>query len=131
MIVMERQKEIAILKSFGASSTTVTFAFLICGISCSVGGILIGVPLGCIISVFFNQIIFAMEFLLNFVSHIFSDTNIQLLNPEFYLQNVKVTISSGTVILVCFGTMILSLLVSIIPSIKAGKEKPLDTLRKN
>lgn len=131
MIVMERQKEIAILKSFGASSTTVTFAFLICGISCSVGGILIGVPLGCIISVFFNQIIFAMEYLLNFVSHIFSDTNIQLLNPEFYLQNVKVTISSGTVILVCFGTMILSLLVSIIPSIKAGKEKPLDTLRKN
>ena len=72
-----------------------------------------------------------MEYLLNFVSHIFSDTNIQLLNPEFYLQNVKVTISSGTVILVCFGTMILSLLVSIIPSIKAGKEKPLDTLRKN
>jgi len=44
---------------------------------------------------------------------------------------VEISISTGSVLLVCIGTIILSVIVSLIPSIKAGNEKPLDILRKN
>ena len=51
--------------------------------------------------------------------------------PAYYLQNIPVTIPAGQIILICVLTITLSLIVSIIPSVKAGKEKPLDILRKN
>lgn len=131
MMIMERQKEIAILKSLGASSKGVSVSFLITGIACSIGGVIIGVPFGILISKFFNEIIKGTELILNFFVKLFAKGQIELLNPEHYIQNVEISISTGSVLLVCFGTIVLSVVVSLIPSIKAGKEKPLDILRKN
>lgn len=131
MIIMERQKEIGILKSIGASSSGISVAFLITGAACSVGGLLLGVPIGILISKFFNELIILLEKIINFFTTIFSKEQIELLNPEHYIQNVEISISVGSVVLVCVGTVLLSILVSLIPSVKAGKEKPLDILRKN
>ena len=67
MLVMERQKEIAILKSLGATPNGITLSFLISGVSCGIGGILIGLPLGLIFSFFSNQIISFIDNSVNFV----------------------------------------------------------------
>jgi len=140
MLVMERKKEIAILKSIGATPKGITFSFLLTGMACGGGGLLIGVPLGIVISVFSNQLVSGIEKLLNFFVRIgyacrgvpFSSENfVKLMDPAYYLQHIPVTIPVAQIILISVATIILALIVSIIPSVKAGKEKPLDILRKN
>lgn len=139
MLVMERRKEIAILKSVGASSAGIAVSFLIIGFAAGLGGTLIGIPLGLLASVNINELISVMEKAVNvFAKFIFllSNTNadsfvhIHLLDPSYYLQTIPVNVSFGELMVIAAGTLVLSLLVSVVPAIKAGKEKPLDTLRK-
>ena len=67
---MERKKEIAILKSIGATPKGITFSFLLTGVACGGGGLLLGVPAGILISVFANQLVTGLEKLLNFIVRI-------------------------------------------------------------
>lgn len=140
MLVMERQKEIAILKSLGASPFGITVSFLIAAFACGTGGVLIGIPLGLLLSVNSNQIIQAIENMVNYFAgliYVFEGVNlesikhIKLMDPAFYLQTIPIVIPFSQILLISLLTIILSLVVSLIPSIKAGKEKPLDILRKN
>ncbi len=139
MLVMERRKEIAIIKSIGGSSQGITFAFLITGLSAGVMGMLCGIPVGLLCAVNFNKIIIFLEKFVNVCAKFFyillegnanSYTNIHILDPAFYLQNIPLSIPLDKLIVIGVCTLILSLLVSAIPAIKAGNEKPIDTLRK-
>ena len=130
MLVMERQKEIAILKSLGATPNGITLSFLMTGLSCGIAGILIGVPLGLIFSVFSNQIINFIDNSVSFVLKIFHGSSFHLMDPAFYLQNIPIQIPVSQIVMIITGVLLLSLIVSYFPSRKAGKEKPLDILRK-
>lgn len=140
MLVMERQKEIAILKSLGATPSGITLSFLITGLACGAGGVIIGLPLGLLCSVNANQILKILEIIVNWFAKIgyffrgipLSEvTQIKLMDPAYYLQEIPLNIPFKQLFLVVAATLILSLIVSLIPSAKAGKEKPLDILRKN
>lgn len=139
MLVMERKKEIAILKSIGAKPAGITLAFLITGMACGCGGVLIGLPFGLLCSVNANQIVSFVEKLVNGCAKIFyilkgtpitDISHINLMDPAYYLQEIPVNLPFMQIFLIAGGTILLSLIVSIIPSIKAGKEKPLEILRK-
>lgn len=130
MLVMERQKEIAILKSLGATPNGITLSFLISGVSCGIGGIVIGLPLGLIFSVFSNQIISFIDNSVNFVLKIFHGSSFHLMDPAFYLQNIPIQIPVFQILMIIIGVLLLSVIVSYFPARKAGKEKPLDILRK-
>lgn len=133
MLVMERRKEIGILKSIGATSGGISCAFLFTGLSCGLSGIMIGLPLGLLCSVNINQILNSIEKMVNFAAGLFSGdkTSIKLMDPAFYLQTIPVELPFSQIFLIVLLTLLLSLIVSIIPAIKAGKEKPIDILRKN
>lgn len=140
MLVMERQKEIAILKSIGASPSGITFSFLVTGMACGIGGVLIGLPIGILGSVFANQIMIFIEYLVNFVSKIGNlimgvsaseISKIRLMDPAYYLQEIPINLPTSQIILICLATILLSVVVCVVPAIKAGKEKPLEILRKN
>jgi len=137
MTVSERKKEIAILKSVGASSSGISTAFLCTGILCGAGGIVIGLPLALVCAVNCNEIIKFMENAVNFILKLWyliaegsSCTPIHLLNPEYYLQRVPVNISFREMFFIAAGTLLLSAAVSVFPAMRAGKEKPLHILRK-
>ena len=53
------------------------------------------------------------------------------MDPAYYLQEIPVEIPFNQIMLIIAGVLILSILVSYLPAKKAGKEKPLDILRKN
>ncbi|MCR4735392.1 MAG: ABC transporter permease [Treponema sp.] len=140
MLVMERRKEIAILKSIGASPNGITLSFLITGMACGGGGVLIGMPIGILASLNANTIINSLEKIVNGIKKIFyiiqgvpasEISSIKLMDPAYYLQTIPVDISFLHLILIALSTILLSLIVSIIPSVKAGKEKPLAILRKS
>ena len=139
MIVMERRKEIAILKSSGASSGEITMAFVFVGLLAGGFGILAGVPSGIIVSVFINSIIAGLEKIMNasvgFVYMIFNGgenfSGLKILDPAFYLQEIPVNIPSAEVFLIVVLTILLSLVMSIVPSIKAGRSKIIEVLKKS
>lgn len=125
MLVLERKREIAILKSLGGTSSGITLSFLITGICCGTLGLLIGLPVGLLLAVNANSIVNISEKILNIF------VNVKLLDPSYYLSEIPVYIPWGHLALISFGIIILSLLVSLIPSIKAGKEQPQELLRKS
>lgn len=139
MLVMERRKEIAILKSIGATPSGITFAFIITGMACGLGGLALGLPFGLLAAVNANQIVRFIEKTVNvvakagyFLKGVPADeiNAIHLMDPAYYLQIIPVDLPFSQVILISLSTVLLALFVSIIPSVKAGKEKPLDILRK-
>ncbi len=138
MFVIERNKEIAILKSLGASSQGITFSFLLIAMFIGFCGILIGVPIGILCAVNVNSILDFFENVINFVLslgyNIFADAQnfvpVSVMNPEYYLQDIPIVLPFGELCAIVILVLILSVVVSIIPSVKAGKEKPLSILRK-
>ena len=139
MLVMERRKEIAILKSIGASPSGITLAFIITGMTCGLGGLAIGLPFGLLAAVNANQIVNIIEKIVNFFARLGyllkgvpSDeiAAIRLMDPAYYLQEISVNLPFSQLLLIALSTVLLALFVSIVPSVKAGREKPLDILRK-
>ena len=140
MLVMERRKEIAILKSLGATPSGITFSFILTGISCALGGLAIGLPLGLLAAVNANSIVNFIEKIVNFCAKIgylikgvpASEVHaIKLMDPAYYLQMIPVDLPLSQIMLISIATVVLALIVSVVPSVKAGKEKPLDILRKS
>ena len=131
MLVMERQKEIAILKSIGAKPQGITFAFLLAALSCGAGGLIIGLPVGILLTVFSNQIVHGLERLVNFFAAMGGAGEVHLMDPAYYLSEIPVEVPGIQIILIAVAVLLLSVLVSYLPSRKAGREKPLDILRKN
>ena len=139
MLVMERRKEIAILKSLGASPSGITLSFLITGMACGSGGVLLGLPVGLLASVNANQIVQFVEKIVNMFAkagYLLKGlpageiTAIKFMDPAYYLQEIPVDLPFAQILLIAAATILLSLIVSVIPAVKAGKEKPLDILRK-
>ena len=139
MLVVERRKEIAILRSLGGSSGGIAVSFLITGVVTGLIGVLIGIPLGFLCAVNFSPLVAFFEKIVNFSRELFffaingnlsEFTTVHLLDPAFYLQDVSVSLPLGKIIIISAGTLVLSFVMSIVPAIKAGKEKPIETLRK-
>lgn len=138
MLVLERRREIAILKSLGASSKGISLSFLLTGLAAGTGGILMGIPAGLFFSVNINSIIHITEKTVNFLwkclyfllnNGIIGFNEIHLLDEEYYLKVIPVDIPFGDLFLIGAATLLLSVAVSVIPARKAGGERPLDTLR--
>ncbi len=137
MLVLERRKEIAVLKSMGASPAGITISYVLTGTFAGTAGVALGVPLGLLAAVNVNRILQFFEDLINLLTkfvYIITEGNsyvpIQLLNPEYYLESIPVIIPFNQLFAVALGTILLSVLVSVIPARNAGKEKPLAVLRK-
>ena len=131
MLVMERQKEIAILKSIGAKPRGITLAFLMAALCCGAGGLVLGLPVGILLTLFSNQLVGGLERLVNIFTSLGGGGQVHLMDPAYYLSEIPVEIPGKQIILIAVSVLILSVLVSYIPSRKAGREKPLDILRKN
>ncbi len=137
MIALERQKEIAILKSLGATPKGITISFLLTGVFCGIGGLLIGLPIGIVLGLHFNELLHFFESFYNeitklwyYISNGFEYIPVAFLNPAYYLETIPVSIPFVEIMYICIGTIVLSVIVSVAPALRAGKERVLDILRK-
>lgn len=139
MLVMERRREIAILKSLGGTKSGITLSFIIAGISCGFFGILFGFPIGILLSVNANSLVSFIEKIVNLFARISfvlgggkmeSFSAIHLLNPEYYLTTIPISVPVPELVGICGAVLVLSFVVSVLPALNAGKEKPLDIFRK-
>jgi lipoprotein-releasing system permease protein len=131
MLVLERQRDIAVLKVTGASVKGVTGVFLWGSFLTGFAGGIIGISLGLLIGSNINILIRSLEKFLSFFSRLFKGDEVKILDPGFYLETIPIIIDWGAVFLIWLFSILCSVLASWIPAHRAGKLKPMELLRKN
>jgi len=120
MLVNDKNKNIALLRTLGMSKAGVLKIFLICGSSIGFIGTLLGLVIGVLFSMNINNIKLWLE----------SVSNTTLFNPTIYfLSNLPSKIFISDVVLITIMALILSLLATIYPALKASKSNPAEILR--
>jgi len=120
MLVKDKTRDIAVLRTLGASSGSILRIFLMCGAFVGVFGTLAGTLLGV---VFCRNI----ETIRHWIESL-SGTN--LFNPEVYfLSRLPAVLQWSEVVQVVSLAIGISLLATIYPSWKAAKTDPVEALR--
>ena len=130
MLVLERQKDIAVLKVSGSSVKGVTSIFLWGSFLTGLIGGIIGIALGLVLGCNINFLIRSLEKLLSFFSGLFNGGDVKILDPGFYLETIPIIIDWNAVLMIWLFTILCSVIASWIPARRAGKLKPMELLRK-
>ncbi len=120
MLVNDKSKQIALLRTIGFTKNSVMRIFLICG---SLIGI-VGTAIGTIIGVLFASNIQAIK---SFIERIFG---LELFSPTVYfLTDLPSKIMLSDVLYIVSISLLLSFLSTLYPSYKASKTNPAEILR--
>ncbi len=120
MLVKDKRADIAVLRTIGASSSSVLRIFLMCGAFVGVSGTVIGTVIG----VVFCHYIVAVQ---HFVEHV---TGGRVFDASvFMLSELPNTIDWSDVVRVVALGLVLSLLATLYPSWRAARTDPVEALR--
>lgn len=136
MMVLERQKDLAILKSIGASPRDINQIFMLAGLGAGLLGVFLGIVMGLFCAININGILSALEAFLNFAGYAFMYISgikidaVKLLNPEFYLEQIPIVIDLGQLWSYALGTIVLCAFAAYLPARKASRSSPLEVFQK-
>lgn len=120
MIVMEKNRDIAILKTMGATRAGIMKIFIFQGLIVGTIGTLFGSFAGLVVA-------FNLEALSRFVERLFG---FKILPGEvYYLSELPSQVNFGDVGIIIAGTMLISFLSTIYPSWRASRLDPAEALR--
>jgi lipoprotein-releasing system permease protein len=120
MVVMEKNKDIAILKSMGASSSSILKIFTIEGGVIGVVGTILGTILG--LGAAFN-----LEKITDFVERLFG---FKILSSDvYYIDKLPSQVNPLDVTLIVLTAVLISLLATLYPAWRASKLDPAEALR--
>ena len=119
-VVNDKRSDIAILRTFGASTRTIMRIFLIQGSVIGFVGTFIGTACGVLLSLNLETLYTALEKLLG----------TELIDSSVYLiSNLPSDVQADQVITICLATLVTSVAATIIPAITASRIQPADALR--
>ena len=120
MLVKDKGRAIAILRTMGATSGAIMRVFLLTGVSIGIAGTMAGFLLGYFIAANLESIRTALNRMLN----------LNLFDPTYYfLSQLPSVIRFGDVMSVVLLSLALSILATIYPSWRAARLDPVDALR--
>jgi len=120
MLVNDKNKNIALLRTMGMSKFAVMRIFLICGSSIGVVGTFLGLFIGVVFSANINNIKHWLE----------SATDTTLFNPTIYfLSTLPSKIFISDVVIIVSMALVLSFLATLYPAYRASKSNPAEILR--
>ena len=120
MIVMEKNKDIAILKSMGATSQSVMKIFIYQGMIIGVIGTLLGCIAGIAVALNLQEVSLFVEKIFHFKF---------LPGDVYYLSELPSKVNYGDVLIIVIGTLLICFLSTIYPSFRASKTDPAEALR--
>ncbi len=120
MIVVEKTKDIGILKSLGAPNAGIMSIFLAYGLSLGVIGSGVGMLLGLLFVWKINDI---ADLIALVTGHEVFDPTI------YYFQSIPTLIDPFTVIWIVLGAMAIAVGASVLPALRAASLKPVEALR--
>ena len=120
MIVVEKTRDIGILKSLGASSNGVMSIFLSYGLGLGIVGSLAGVAIGLLFVRYINQIEDGLSWV----------TGRKVFDEKiYYFFEIPTSVSPTMVVSVAFGAISIAVLASILPARRAARLHPVRALR--
>ncbi|MDM7947876.1 MAG: lipoprotein-releasing ABC transporter permease subunit [Oceanibaculum nanhaiense] len=120
MLVKDKGRDIAVLRTMGASKGMIMRIFFMTGASIGVVGTLAGFMLGLVFCLNIESIRKGVEFL----------TGTELFSAEIYfLSRLPAKVDSGEVVTVVLMALILSFLATIYPAWRAARQDPVEALR--
>jgi lipoprotein-releasing system permease protein len=120
ILVKNKTRDIAILKSIGVLNKSITKIFFLVGVTIGVSATLFGIFLGVIFSLY-------IENLREFLSNAF---NISLFPEEIYfLSTMPSEINPTSILIISICSILITVIVSIFPAIKASKLDPVKGLK--
>ena len=120
MVVMEKTRAIAILKSMGATNRSILRIFVCEGLIIGVFGTLIGVLGGLLVA-------FNLEAIVGFVQHV---TGFELFSKDiYYLDHFPSRIIPADVLVVSITAVLISFVATLYPSWQASRMQPAEALR--
>jgi len=112
MMVMEKTREIAILKTMGATNRSVQKIFVYKGLVIGIIGTILGVCFGSLLCTILKYYHF-----------------IELPEDVYYFTTLPVSLDPLDVLLIASATLVLCLLATLYPAIQASKLNPVDAIR--
>ncbi len=120
MVVNEKEADIAILRTMGATPRTIMTIFIVQGAVIGVVGTLLGVLLGIALALNVTDIV-------NWIEHVF---HVRFLSSSVYFVDyLPSELQKSDVLTVGFSALILSLLATIYPAWSASRTEPVEALR--
>ena len=120
MIVKEKQSDIAILRTLGASPANVLAVFAIQGLLIGLAGTMLGAALGVLIAHHLQGLVGLLERLLH----------TQFLNPKvYYMSELPAYVEGFDVLRVCGVAFLLCALATVYPAWRAARTAPAEALR--
>jgi lipoprotein-releasing system permease protein len=120
MVVTDKQADIAILRTMGASPGTIMKTFMVQGAVIGIVGTFVGTLLGILLALSVSDVIAWLE----------SALNIQFLNAEVYfISYIPSELRLGDILVVITSALSLSFLATLYPSMRAAKVQPAEALR--
>jgi lipoprotein-releasing system permease protein len=120
MIVVEKTRDIGILKALGASNGGVMEIFLGYGLLLGIVGALLGTSLGLAITIYINEI---EKFLTRVTGQEIFPRDI------YYFNSIPTSIQAWSVLLVNAGALGIAILFSVLPALRAALLHPVRALR--
>jgi lipoprotein-releasing system permease protein len=120
MVVMEKTKDIAILKSLGATSRSIMKIFVLEGLIIGAAGTLIGLFGGLIIAL-------NMESIVNFIQKV---TGFELFSKDiYYLNRFPSQVVPSDVLIISVTAILISFVATLYPSWQGSRLPPVEALR--
>ena len=120
MMVKDKTRDIAVLRTLGAGRGAIMRIFLMCGASVGITGTLVGTFLGVVFCLNIEHIRQGLQ----------SITGTKLFDPEvYYLEHLPAKLEWPTVMQVMLMALVLSLLATLYPSWRAARTDPVEALR--
>jgi lipoprotein-releasing system permease protein len=120
MIVVEKTRDIGILKSLGASSSGVMGIFLAYGLSLGLVGSGVGMVAGLLFVRYINQLAKLVGWI----------TNRPVFDPKiYYFSKIPAIVMPGTLVWIVFGALMIAVAASILPARRAARLHPVEALR--
>ena len=118
MTVKSKEREIGILLTLGASNKQIVLIFFTQGLIVTLIGIFVGILVGFLLIYNLNNFISVIESML--------DRN---LLEAYFINYFPYYINFGQIFLICFFSFLISLISSLIPSLRAVRLNPVEILR--
>ena len=120
MVVMEKNKDIAILKSMGATGRSIMKIFVMEGLIIGVTGTIFGIVGGLVVAL-------NLEPIVGFIQRV---TGFELFSKDvYYIDRFPSQVEAGDVITIAITAVVISFVATLYPSWQASKMAPAEALR--
>jgi lipoprotein-releasing system permease protein len=120
MVVKDKRRDIAILRTFGSSPGSILSVFIVQGSLIGMLGILVGVAIGVVVAVNLQDLVHGLEAIVGFK---FLDARV------YYMSDLPAHVHLSDVLRVCAFAFVLACISTIYPAVRAARLLPAESLR--